>query len=159
MTRTPDYLNIRPAKLKYFSLRSHRCLMGENFGSFTCSRLMLHVAAVARSAIEIIHRYLEYKYSFSTSYQINLCFPCADKSELKPGHLTVNDSFWQASSVMALPADIRRIYIIHIVEQLLFGLVGGGVSAGSCSSQEHVSVTPGQTTQWAVSMTIQSYTW
>lgn len=70
-----------------------------------------------------------------------------------------NDSLWlKASSTMALPSDIRRIYIIHAAEQLPFGPFAGGVPGSSCSNQEH-ALLQNVDGIWAVSMAIQSYAW
>ena len=70
-----------------------------------------------------------------------------------------NDSLWlKASSVMALSANVRRIYIIPAAEQLHFDPFAGGTPCSSCSSHEH-TLLQNVDGIWAVSKAIQNYAW
>jgi hypothetical protein len=74
-----------------------------------------------------------------------------------PTHIIFNDSLpLKPTSLMLLPADVRRIFIVHTAEQLPFGPFCGAIPGSACSPREH-KLLQGVDGTWSVSRTIQEY--
>jgi len=90
-------------------------------------------------------------------YWIMLLYLSSLIYRFNPTHIIFNDSLpLKLTSIMPLPENVKRVFIIHTAEQLPFGPFAGNMPGGASSTREH-ALLRSMDGIWSVSKKIQEY--